>query len=91
MPSYRFNFVGSDVETAVDAELPDDDSAERQGLETMAQLDWDRAIGNPTDLAIEILDAGGRFIAMVIPRASPTNATKGRHSARVAAIGRAIT
>ena len=67
MPSYRFNFVGSDVETAVDAELPDDDSAKRQGLETMAQLDWDRAIGNPSDLAIEILDAGGRFIATVIP------------------------
>ena len=69
MPSYHFNFVGSDGETVVVAELPDDEAAKRQGLETVAQLDFERWVkgGDPTEIAIEILDERGRFIATVNP------------------------
>jgi hypothetical protein len=80
MPSYRFNFVGPDTETVVVAHLPDDEAAERQGLETVAQLDFERWVkgGDPSEIAIEILDERGRFIATVNPATLTYECYKGR-------------
>ena len=58
------------------AELHDDDAAKRQGLETVAQLDFERWVkgGDPSAIAVEILD---ERIATVTPQPLPMTATKG--------------